>query len=396
MIDDIYEVSTNVRRIIAYSGKNMNDDEVRDAIEDYVLSNDEYAFRKPSENSRLIRCVFNCLRKDLGILQPYIEDEEVTEIMVNGAKKIFIENNEDIYRVNDEFYSTDELEEMIRRIAGAVRKEFNELNPILDARLEDGSRVNAVYKNIAIDGPILTIRKFPKEPLNMEKLIQGGTITKEAAMFLERAVKAGYSIFISGGTSSGKTTFLNCLTEYIPEDERLIVIEDSAELQVKKHTNLVRLECRAKNAQGVGDISMTDLIKTSLRMRPSRIIVGEVRGKEVADMINANNTGHMGSLSTGHGNSIQGMLKRLESMFLQATDFPMNAIRAQITEGLDLFVHLQRMPDRKRKVMEIAELTGVEDGRYILNSIFKYEPGEGLKSTGNGIENDYKFRISEN
>lgn len=396
MIDDIYSVSMNIRRIIALSGIEPDDESVRDAIEEYVFCNPEYAYRSFEESRMLIDSVFNCLRKDMGILQKYMDDDRVTEIMVNGPDVIFIEDSDRIYRAPEQFYSVDELEEMIRRIAGRVRKEFNEMNPILDARLEDGSRVNAVYKNIAIGGPVLTVRKFPKDALTMDKLIDSGTVTYEAAVCLEELVAAGYSVFISGGTSSGKTTFLNCLTEYIPEDERLIVIEDSAELQVKNHRNVVRLECRAANSQGIGAVTMTDLIKSSLRMRPSRIIVGEVRGGEVADMINANNTGHMGSLSTGHGNSIEGMIKRLEAMFLQATDYPMSAIRAQISEGIDVFVHLQRMPDMTRKVTEIAEVTGLDGDRYVLNTLYRYVPGEGLEATGNGIENDYKFRISKN
>lgn len=395
MINDIYAVSAQIRKRISYSGIEVNDESVREEIESFVFSDERYAFRKYEDNRHLIDSVFSCLRRDMGILQKYMDDDDITEIMVNGPDDVYIEDGNGISKVGERFYSTDELEEMIRRIAGSVRKEFNELNPVLDARLSDGSRVNAVYKNIAIGGPVLTVRKFPKHALTMDHLISTGTITGEAAGMLAELVAAGYSIFISGGTSSGKTTFLNCMTEFIPESERIIVIEDSAELQVKNHSNLVRLECRHANAQGVGEMTMTDLIRTSLRMRPSRIIVGEVRGGEVADMINANNTGHMGSLSTGHGNSIEGMIKRLESMFLQATDFPMDAIRAQICEGIDIFVHLQRMPDRSRKVIEIAELTGFENDRFILNGLFKYIPGKGLTATGNEIKNDYKFRISQ-
>ena len=274
-----------------------------------------------------------------------------------------------------------------------MHREFNELNPILDARLEDGSRVNGVYKNIALNGPALTIRKFPKEALTMDRLVANGTLGREAADFLKACVEAGLNIFISGGTSSGKTTFLNCLADYIPPDERLVVIEDSAELQIKNHSNLVRLECRNSNIQGRGEVTMTDLIKTSLRMRPSRIIVGEVRGGEVSDMINACNTGHDGSLSTGHGNSIHGMIKRLESMYLQAADFPVSAIRAQIAEGIDLIVHLGRMPDNSRKVLEIAELTGISEDEIRLNRLFEYDIEKGLVPTGNNIQNIFKFKM---
>ena len=227
----------------------------------------------------------------------------------------------------------------------------------------------------------------------MESLVSNGTLDRQAADFLKSCVEAGLNIFISGGTSSGKTTFLNCLADYIPSDERLVVIEDSAELQIKNHSNLVRLECRNSNIQGRGKVTMTDLIKTSLRMRPSRIIVGEVRGSEVADMINACNTGHDGSLSTGHGNSIHGMIKRLESMYLQAADFPVSAIRAQIAEGIDMIVHLGRMPDNSRKVLEIAELTGISDNEIQFNRLFEYDIKNGLVSTGNRIQNTFKFKM---
>ena len=393
MINDVYEVSSEIRKILALSGETLSDAYVIEKIEEHILTDERFAYRSFKENRILIDSVFNSLRKDLGILQPYIENEQVSEIMVNGSSSVFVEFKDGITQVSEKFYSSDEVEELIRRIAGRVRKEFNELNPILDARLEDGSRVNAVYKNVALGGPSLTIRKFPKEALTMDKLIELGTVTSEAADFLRNLVFAGYNIFISGGTSSGKTSLLNCLTEFIPEDERIVVIEDSAELQIKGHSNVIRLECKAANSQGIGEITMTDLIKTSLRMRPERIIVGEVRGKEVADMINANNTGHDGSISTGHGNSVKGMIKRLEAMFLQATDFPMAAIRAQITEGIDIFVHLQRMPDRSRKVVEITEICGFSGDEYILNPLFSYSPEKGLVPTGNTIADDFKFRI---
>lgn len=371
----------------------LSDGDVRDIVEDIVFSDDVYSYRSYRRNRDLIDAVFNSIRRELGILSPYADDESVSEIMVNGSGHVFIETAEGITQTGDSFYSSDELEELIRRIAGRVHREFNELNPILDARLPDGSRVNAVYRNVALDGPALTIRKFPSEEINMKRLISYGTVTSDAADFLRCCVEAGINIFISGGTSSGKTTFLNCLTDYIPHEERIVVIEDSAELKIQGHDNVVRLECRNGNVQGNGRVTMTDLIRTSLRMRPSRIIVGEVRGGEVSDMINACNTGHDGSLSTGHGNSIEGMLKRLEAMYMQASDFPVAAIRSQIAEGIDLIVHLSRMPDRSRKVIEIAEVAGIEDGRICTNSIFKYEPGKGLIRTGNSMSNVYKFRI---
>jgi len=313
--------------------------------------------------------------------------------MVNGIDNIFIESRGVVEKTDLKFESVDQLEELIRRLAAKVHREINELNPIVDARLEDGSRVNAVYKNIALNGPILTIRKFPKKAITMEALVESGSITSEAAEFLQMLVKAGYNCFISGGTSSGKTTFLNVLSNYIPSSERVIVIEDSAELQIRQISNLIRLECKQANGQNRGQITMEELIKTSLRMRPDRIIVGEVRGKEVIDMIQAMNTGHDGSLSTGHGNSIRGMLRRLESMFLQAADYPIEAIRSQIAEGLDIIIHLGRLSDGSRKVLEIAEIDGIHDGEIGINPLFRYKVSKGLLSTGNGLKNKEKLEL---
>ncbi|MDR0817945.1 MAG: Flp pilus assembly complex ATPase component TadA, partial [Clostridiales Family XIII bacterium] len=292
------------------------------------------------------------------------------------------------------FESTEELEEVIRRIAAKVHREINELSPVLDARLEDGSRVNAVYKNVALNGPILTIRRFPQSRITMDDLLRFGTLTEEAAGFLAALVKAAYNIFISGGTSSGKTTFLNALAGFIPKDERIITIEDSAELQIADIANIVRLECRSANAQDRGEINMRQLIKSSLRMRPNRIIVGEVRGEEVLDMIQAMNTGHDGSLSTGHGNSPTGMLYRLEAMFLQAADFPIAAIRRQITEGIDIMIHLGRLPDKSRRVLEIAEITGMKDGDIVLNTLFEFDSERScLVRTSNKLLDEYKLKV---
>lgn len=269
----------------------------------------------------LIERLFLSLRREMDILQPYVEDKSISEIMVNGKDHIFIERNGIPERVKLTFDSTEDLEELIRRIASRVHREINELNPIVDARLSDGSRVNAIYKNIALNGPILTIRKFPENVMKMEDMIKSGTITKDEANFLKALVISGYNCFICGGTSSGKTTMLNVLSQFIPIHERVVVIEDSAELQIEQVENIVRLECRSANVQGKGEVDMSHLVKASLRIRPDRIVIGEVRGKEVMDMIQALNTGHDGSLSTGHANSIEGMLKRLEAMFLQAADF---------------------------------------------------------------------------
>lgn len=384
---------SEIRKSLVLSENEISDTSVLKAIEDYVLRDPVMKMKHPSESRKLIDKIFCSMRRELDILQPYIEDERVSEIMVNGKDDIFVEKGGSIEKIDIQFDSTEQLEELIRRIASKVHREINELNPIVDARLEDGSRVNAVYKNIALNGPILTIRKFPQSAIDMDVLIRKGSITNDAAKFLERLVKAGYNCFISGGTSSGKTTFLNVLSNYIPSTERVIVIEDSAELQIRQISNLVRMECKQANAQKRGQITMEQLIKTSLRMRPDRIIVGEVRGKEVIDMIQAMNTGHDGSLSTGHGNSIKGMLRRLESMFLQAADYPIEAIRSQIAEGIDVIVHLGRLSDGSRKVLEIAEISGAGEGEININLLYKYRPSKGLMPTGNSLINTEKLEL---
>jgi pilus assembly protein CpaF len=362
-------------------------------IENCVLRHGEASSLSAREKAGVIDTVFYRLRKDLSVLQPLAEDRAVSEIMVNGKDRVFIEKNGRVRETELCFESTEELEELIRRIASGVHREINELNPILDARLADGSRVNAVYKNVALNGPILTIRKFPENRITMDDLLSFGTITEEAADFLRALVECAYNIFISGGTSSGKTTFLNVLSNYIPEDERIIVIEDSAELQITAIRNIVRLECRNANVQGKGEVNMRQLIKSSLRMRPNRIIVGEVRGEEVLDMIQAMNTGHDGSLSTGHGNSVRGMICRLEAMYLQAADFPVEAIRRQISEAIEIMVHLGKSSDGRRRVLEICEVTGMEGGEIALNPLFRYEAGQGLKATGAALRNDMKRRL---
>lgn len=390
---ELQEMISRIRNDLVVSGKEITDESVMTAIENFVFSNLQMTVRHPSESRKLIERIFFAMRRELDILQPYIEDEKVSEIMVNGIDNIFIERAGNIHKADIAFDSVEQLEELIRRIAGKVHREINELTPIVDARLEDGSRVNAVYKNVALNGPILTIRKFPQKAIDMESLIYKGSITREASKFLEKLVKAGYNCFISGGTSSGKTTFLNVLSNYIPSDERVIVIEDSAELQITQISNLVRMECKQANAQKKGQVTMDQLIKTSLRMRPDRIIVGEVRGREVIDMIQAMNTGHDGSLSTGHGNSIKGMIRRLESMFLQAADYPIEAIRSQIAEGIDIIIHLGRLSDGSRKVLEIAEIEGVRDGEIEYNLLYKYRPSKGLMPTGNRLINTEKLEL---
>lgn len=335
----------------------------------------------------LVKIIFARTRKELSILDEYIKDDEICEIMVIGPDEVFIEKNGDIIKTEKYFGNEEELNEVVRRIAGNVRREINEMNPILDARLKDGSRVNAVYSNISIKGTSLTIRKFPKKSITMMELIRYGSISSDAADFLKDLVAKKFNIFISGGTSSGKTTFLNALSNYIPSKERVITIEDSAELQIKTIPNLISLEVRQANNKEI-KITMKDLIKTSLRMRPDRIIVGEVRGDEVIDMVQAMNTGHDGSLSTGHANSAEAMLYRLEAMFLQGIDFPVEAIRSQLSEGIDIIVHLNRLSNGKRIVREIIEITGVRDGKITTQKLFKRDENGVLARTKNEIKNE--------
>lgn len=387
--DEIRACMSEIRLLIAEEGENISDSEALQIIEDHVFSLKKSQVCGHKANTELIDRIFLSLRREMDILQPYIDDSSISEIMVNGRSDVFAERHGRMERLPVEFDTVEDLEELIRRIASRVHREINELNPIVDARLSDGSRVNAVYKNIALNGPILTIRKFPDTVMTMDDLISNGTVEEETASFLEKLVKAGYNCFICGGTSSGKTTLLNVLSQSIPPGERLVVIEDSAELQIKQVENIVRLECRNANVQGKGGIDMSQLVKASLRMRPDRIIVGEVRGKEVMDMIQALNTGHSG-MSTGHANSIDGMLKRLEAMFLQAADFPVEAIRRQITAGIEIMIHMSRMKDGSRKITEIAELTGMEGGNIKVNMLYSHERGR----TENALENREKLELA--
>ena len=369
--EEVRRYIAEIRLMITDSEGTLSDEEAMERIEEFVFSQKKAGSCSHRENRKVIERIFLSLRKEMDILQPYIDDKSISEIMVNGKDRIFIERNGIPERLPLQFDTTDDLEELIRRIASRVHREINELNPIVDARLSDGSRVNAIYRNIALNGPILTIRKFPEKVMDMEDLLRNGTVTEEEAGFLRVAVSAGYNCFVCGGTSSGKTTMLNVLSQSIPEQERVVVIEDSAELQIDQVENIVRLECRNANVQGKGGVDMSQLVKASLRLRPDRIIIGEVRGKEVRDMIQAMNTGHDGSLSTGHANSIEGMLKRLEAMFLQAADFPVEAIRSQITEGIDIMIHMSRMKDGSRSVTEISELKGMENGEIAVNPLFR-------------------------
>ncbi len=376
-----------VRRRIREAYLDGREERIADAdfqriVEEVIL--DAHENLSVEEYDQVLEYMDLHVRAERGILDPYLKSEDVSEIMVNGREKIFIETGKGIVRCGESFESTEELEEYIRRIAAGVHREINEMNPILDARLPDGSRVNAVYRNVAADGPVLTIRKFGQRRMTADDLVRTGSMTQECAEALKILTACGCSIFISGGTSSGKTTFLNALTDYIPRQERVIVIEDSRELMMEQIPNLVQMECRQANSAGKGVVSMADLIRTSLRMRPSRIIVGEVRGAEAALMLQALNTGHSG-LSTGHGNSVSGMLRRLEAMCLMNANVPIDAIRCQIVEALDVMVHLTRLPDGRRVVSEVEEIVGVEAHEYNLNPLFLYEPDTGLRATGNRL-----------
>lgn len=341
--------------------------------------------------------------RGLGLLDMIIKDDDITEVMINGTDEIFIEKSGKIERLNQSFDSQRKLEDIIQRIVGRAGREVNQSNPIVDTRLPDGSRVSVVLPPVALKGPTLTIRKFSKIPMTVEQLIKYKSITPQIAKVLETLVKAKYNIFISGGTGSGKTTFLNALSNYIPNTERVITIEDSAELQIVGIDNLVKLETRNSNSSGKGSITIRDLIKTSLRMRPERIIVGEVRGAEALDMLQAMNTGHDGSLSTGHANSTVDMLSRLETMVLMGAEgLPLEAIRQQIASAVDIIIHLSRLRDHSRKTMEITEVVGLKDGEIELNPLYVFEENEEstmekvvgeLKRTKNPLKNTFKLKL---
>jgi pilus assembly protein CpaF len=353
----------------------LDDNELWDLIEDTL---DEYSdeFTPITKKTKIIQNVFNSMRR-FDFIQPLLDDESVSEIMVNGLDKIIIERDGIMSQTELSFQSIEKLEQVIQSIVGKVNRVVNESVPIVDARLADGSRVNVVLPPAAINGPILTIRKFPFKQLKMDDLLRFQAINKEAAEFLESMVKERFNIFISGGTGAGKTTLLNALSEYIYNDERVITIEDSAELQIKGIKNLVRLETRNANTEGRGGINIRELIKASLRMRPDRIIIGEVRGAEALDMLQAMNTGHDGSLSTGHANSCQDMLKRLETMVLEAALIPLQAVRGQICSAIDYMVHISRLRDKSRRITEICEVGELNENGIEIRKLFEFvETGE--------------------
>ncbi len=356
--------------------REVEDEELTKIIYRVLKESGEQGYLSLAEKTALGRELFNAFRK-LDLLQEFLEDEDITEIMINGTQNIFYEKNGRLYESDKRFLSRDKLEDVVQQIAAGSDRVVNEASPIVDARLADGSRVNIVLAPVALNGPIVTIRKFPKESITMQQLMDWQSISPEAVDFLSMLVRAGYNIFISGGTGSGKTTFLNALSQYIPKDERIITIEDNAELRILGVPNLVSLEARNANVEGTGAVTIRDLIKSALRMRPDRIIVGEVRSAEAIDMLQALNTGHDGSLSTGHANSPADMISRLETMVLMGMDLPLTAIRRQIASGVDIIVHLGRLRDKTRKMLEIDEVTGYRDGEVELAPLYVYqETGE--------------------
>ncbi|MBQ3898453.1 MAG: CpaF family protein [Lachnospiraceae bacterium] len=376
--------------------RDFSDEEVWDVIDEVITSSGEADFLKIKDRKKLRKEIFDSLRR-LDVLQKFVDDPSVTEIMINGCDHIFVEKDGVLSEIDEKFESEEKLRDVIQQIVAGCNRVVNEASPIVDARLMNGSRVNIVMNPVALNGPIVTIRRFPENPITMDELILKKSISKEAASFLETLVKAKYNIFISGGTGSGKTTFLNVLSGFIPKGERVITIEDSAELQLQGIANLVRLETRNANTEGCEEISIRDLIRASLRMRPDRIIVGEVRGAECWDMISGFNTGHSGGLSTGHANSARDMLSRLENMVMMGVEIPPAAIKQQIASGLEIIVHLGRLRDRSRKVLEISEVIGFENGEIITSELYKFvdkgtslegrvlgelEKVENLKNTG--------------
>lgn len=357
----------------------IKDDELKNEIS-VVIDNElsiKNLYLSMKDKICLSNKIYNSIR-GFGILDSILEDDNITEIMINGPNNIFVEKQGKIYRLNESFENKQKLDDIIQRIVGKSGREVNQAHPIVDTRLKDGSRVNIVLPPVAIDGATVTIRKFSKVPMTINKLIKYNSITKEIADFLKMLVVSKYNIFISGGTGSGKTTFLNALSNFIPSDERVITIEDSAELQIINIDNIVRLETRNSNSSGVGEITIRDLIKSALRMRPERIVVGEVRGKEALDMLQAMNTGHDGSLSTGHANSTKDMLSRLETMVLTGEEgLPLKAIRQQIASAIDIIIHLSRLRDKSRKTVEISEVVGIEKDNIILNKLYEFEEKKG-------------------
>ena len=386
-----------------YNLNQMEDDLLEEAIEHLIIEEIQDEYITIEERVDITERIFNSIR-GLGLLDSIIKDDQITEVMINGPQDIFVEKAGKLYKLEQKFDDERQLEDIVQKIVGQAGREVNQANPIVDTRLPDGSRVNVVLPPISLNGATVTIRKFSKTPMTIEQLLKFGSITPEVAHVLELLVKAKYNIFLSGRTGSGKTTFLNTHSSYIPHDERVITIEDSAELQIEGIDNLVRMETRNANTAGSGAVTIRDLIKSSLRMRPERIIVGEVRGGEALDMLQAMNTGHDGSLSTGHANSTRDMLSRLETMVLQGSEgLPLAAIRQQIASAVDIIIHLSRLRDKTRRTTEISEVLGYENGEILINPIYRFEEDEKstlekvsgkLMRTKNPFKNDYKLRIA--
>lgn len=351
--------------------KEIEDRELLEVIYQMLKDEDEREYISLKEKVLLGKELFNTLRK-LDILQELIEEEEITEIMINGTQNIFVERQGRLEELSKRFVSRSKLEDLVQQIVAGSNRIVNEATPIVDARLPDGSRVNVVLAPVALNGPVVTIRKFPKEKMTMEDLIEKQSVSREVAELLEKLMVAKYNIFVSGGTGSGKTTFLNALSDFIPKDERIITIEDNAELKIEGVPNLVRLEARNANVEGVGEITIRDLLKAALRMRPSRIIVGEVRGGEAIDMLQSLNTGHSGA-SSGHANSPKDMLSRLETMAIMGMDLPLAAIQRQIASAIDIIVHLGRLRDKSRKLLQIVEVLGYENEEIKLQTLYEFK-----------------------
>lgn len=393
----VLELRNRIRSKIDFSGA-LTDGSLMKLVEEVVFQWCESHPLTATEKVGLVKRLFHSFR-GLDILQPLMEDPSVTEIMINHHTEIFVERQGCLTPLPVTFESKERLEDLIQTVVASVNRVVNESSPIVDARLKDGSRVHVVLPPIALKGPCMTIRKFPEQPLSMEQLVSLGSLTAEAAAFLKNLIGAGYNVFISGGTGTGKTTFINALTQFVPADERIVTIEDSAELQIRTLPNLVSMETRNANTEGKGEITMRDLIRASLRMRPNRIIVGEVRGGEALDMLQALNTGHSG-MSTGHSNGAGDMIARLETMVLSAAELPVQVIRQQIASAIDIVIHLARFRDRSRRVTEICEVAGVEGGEIRLNPLFLFEEeGErngkvlgGLKRTANALIHSGKLR----
>ena len=393
-------------KLYIYDNFNLNamtDAELEEAVEALVNQQLQGLYVPIEQWALIVKQVYSAIR-GFGLLDAIMADDDITEVMINGPEDIFIEKKGCLQKLDQSFESESRLEDIVQKIVGLAGREVNQANPIVDTRLPDGSRVNVVLPPIARNGATVTIRKFSKTPMTTEQLIKFGSITQDIANVLEKLIRAKYNIFICGGTGSGKTTFLNALSNYIPKEERVITIEDSAELQIVGIDNLVSLETRNANASGAGQITIRDLIKSSLRMRPERIVVGEVRGAEALDMLQAMNTGHDGSLSTGHANSTKDMLSRLETMVLQGAEgLPLEAVRQQIASAIDIIIHLSRLRDHSRKTMEITEVIGYENGEIILNPLYRFEEDENstlekvsgtLKRTENPLQNDFKLRLA--